>query len=577
MLRLLRYRTCGVVLTLALAGVAGCLGDLGDPGASGSSSSGPGPSGSGSAGSGSAGSGSSGSAGSGSSGSGGGVTLPDGTESVTLLPARVRRLTNAEYAASARALTGTTTNPSERFAPDSRQGGYTVNDAQRVDPVLAKQLAASAEALAAEVKGKLTELAPCADPGTQAESCAREFIRSFGGRAYRRPLDAAEADALFTVYQVGAKGATYADGVELVARAVLQSAGFLYLTELGDGSGGEVLTLTPHELASSLSYLVTAGPPDDALLEAATSGALLTPEGREAEVRRLLQTSPARERLVRVVREWLGVDRIAVTGKDSNVYPAFAGAREAMERETEQFVSEVLWGSTGTVGELLGADWSVIEAPLDQVYGAAGTGRVTLPNRRGLLNQGAFLSVYAHATETAPVLRGVAVLRRVACTDIPSPVELNINVVPPVPDPTKTTRERFEVHATDAECRGCHNLIDPFGFSFEAFDGMGMARTTDNGHPVDSAVTVAMGADFDGAYPDSNALAVTLSTSPTVRSCFARNVFRASAGRADKDAAESEASFLKVWETLPEAEQGKLVETLIAYVKSDLFSHRRPQ
>lgn len=564
MLQLLRYRTCGVVLTLALAGVVGCLGELGGSDGSGADSSGSSGSGSGSSGS-------------GSSGSGGSVTLPDGTESATLLPARIRRLTNAEYAASVRALTGTTANPSESFAPDSRQGGYTVNDAQRVDPVLAKQLAASAEALAAEVKGKLTELAPCADPGTQAESCAREFIRSFGGRAYRRPLDADEIDALFAVYQVGAKGATYADGVELVARAVLQSASFLYLTELGDGSGGDVVTLTPYELASSLSYLVTAGPPDDALLEAATSGALLTPEGREAEVRRLLETAPARERLVRVVREWLGIDRIATTGKDSNVYPAFAGAKNAMERETEQFVSEVLWGSTGTVSELLGADWSIIEAPLDEVYGTSGTGRVTLPNRRGLLNQGAFLSVYAHATETAPVLRGVAVLRRVACIDIPSPVELNINVVPPVPDPTKTTRERFEIHSTDPACRACHNQIDPFGFSFERFDGMGMARTTDNGHPIDSAVTVAMGTDFDGTYPDSNALALTLSTSPTVRSCFARNVFRASVGRSGKEAAESEASFLKVWEKLPEGEQGKLVETLIAYVKSDLFSHRRPQ
>ncbi|MDC0681580.1 DUF1592 domain-containing protein [Sorangium atrum] len=543
--RSLGYHSSGIMLAIALAGFAGCTGDVGDPDAAGTG--------------------------------GGGVTLPDGTESASLLPARIRRLTNAEYAASARALTGTTTNPSEGFAPDSRQDGFTVNDAQRVDPVLAKQLAAAAEALAAEVKGKAAELAPCADPGTQAESCARAFITSFGGRAYRRPLDAAEADALLAVYQVGAKGATYADGIELVARAVLQSPGFLYLTEIGDGSGGDALALTPHELASSLSYLITAGPPDDALMEAAVAGALSTPEGREAEVRRLLQTSAARERIVRVVREWLGVDRIAMTAKDSNVYGDFAGARASMERETEDFVTEVLMNSTGTVGELLGADWSIIDQPLMSVYGAAGTGRVSFSDRRGILNQGAFLSVYAHATETAPVLRGVTVLRRVACVDIPSPTELNINVVPPVPDPSKTTRQRFEIHSTDAECKGCHNSIDPIGFSFERFDGMGKVREKDNGTDVDSAVTVAISADFDGAYADSNALAQALSTSPTVRSCFARNVFRASVGRSGKAAAESEESFLKAWQAVPEAEQGKLVETLITYVKSSLFSHRRPQ
>ncbi|AGP39524.1 hypothetical protein SCE1572_36565 [Sorangium cellulosum So0157-2] len=334
------------MLALAAAAIAGCTGQLG-----GRDGSQPGGDGDG-------------------DGDGGGITLPDGTESVSLLPARIRRLTNAEYAASARALTRTTAAPSDGFAPDSRQDGYTVNDAQRVDPVLAKQLAGAAEALAAEVKGKLAELAPCADPAAQGESCAADFIKSFGGRAYRRPLDTAEIDGLLGVYRVGAKGATYADGIELIARAVLQSAGFLYLTEIGDGSGGSALALTPYELASSLSYLITAGPPDDALLEAATSGALSTSEGREAEVRRLLQTSAARDRIVRIVREWLGIDRIAMTAKDSNVYGEFAGVRPSMEIETEAFVNEVLSSSNGTVGELLGADWSVIDEPLRGFYGA---------------------------------------------------------------------------------------------------------------------------------------------------------------------------------------------------------------
>ncbi|WP_159396808.1 DUF1592 domain-containing protein [Sorangium cellulosum] len=553
MLRLYAYGAYGVALILATVGIAGCLGELGNPDGTRPDDDDNG---------------------------GGEVTLPDGTESTALLPARIRRLTNAEYDTSVRALTGTSRRPSEAFAPDSRQDGFTVNDAQRVDGVVAKQLAASAEALAAEVKGKLAELAPCADPVGQAEGCAATFIASFGERAYRRPLDAAEADALLTVYRVGAKGATYADGVELVARALLQSAGFLYLTELGDGSRGAAVALTPHELASSLSYLITAGPPDDVLLEAARSGALSTPEGREIEVRRLLQTSAARERIVRVVREWLGIDRIAATAKDSNVYPGFDEIRPSLERETEAFVGELLTKSAGTVGELLGADWTVVDEPLAAFYGAPGAGRVSLSNRRGILNQGAFLSVYAHATETAPVLRGVTVLRRVTCTTIPSPTELNINVVPPMPDPNKTTRERFEIHSTDQECRSCHNRIDPIGFSFERFDGMGRLRSAgvdEAGHPVDSAVTLAMNAEYDGAYADSNELAKALSTSAAVRSCFARHVFRASAGRSDAAAVESEASFLKAWAAVPEAEQGGIVETLVTYAKSNLFSHRRAQ
>jgi hypothetical protein len=446
--------------------------------------------------------------------------------------------------------------------------------------VLAKQLAAAAETLAAEAKGKITTLAPCADVNTQAESCAAEFIRSFGTKAYRRPLDAGEADALLTVYRAGAQGASYADGIELVVRAILQSPGFLYHTEIGDGSGGDSIALTAYELASSLSYLVTAGPPDDVLLSAAASGTLSTPEGREAEIRRLLGTPASRERLVRIVREWLGIDRIAVTAKDSNVFQSFASLRPSMEAETEKFVNEVLSNGGGTVGDLLGADWTVADSPLLTFYGASGNGRVSLSNRRGILNQSAFLSVYSHATETAPVLRGVTVLRRVACVNIPSPTELNINVVPPVPDPNKTVRERFAIHSTDPACQSCHTHIDAIGFSFERFDGIGKfrgANDRDNGKEVDSSVTVAVGADFDGTYPDSNALAAALASSQSVRSCFARHLFRASAGRSGAAHTESEESFLRAWEAVPEAQQGNIVETLIAYTKSSLFSHRRAQ
>lgn len=534
----------GIVLTLSLAGFAGCTGTIGEP--SGSSEGSPRPD----------------------------EVLPDGTHSADLLPAGIRRLTNAEYDASVRALTGTTTSPSEGFAPDARQDGYTVNHAQVIDAVVVKQLASSAEKLAAEVKGKLNDFAPCADAMTQSESCATDFIKTFGGRAYRRPLDQAEIDALLVAYKVGENGATYADGIEQVARAVLQSAGFLYHTAVGDGDGGASVALTPYELASSISYLITGGPPDAPLLDAAAAGGLATPEGREAEVRRLLDTSAARDRVVRVVREWLGIDRIANTAKDSTVYPEFGGIKASMEDEAHDFVVEVL-SSQGTVGELLGADWTVADAPLAAFYGASGQGHVALPNRRGILNQGAFLAVNGHATEGSPVLRGVSVLRRVACVDIPSPTTLNINVVPPIPDPAKTTRERFAAHTADALCRSCHDSIDPLGFSFERFDGMGKYRDLDNGKPIESSVNVAIGADFDGAYADSSALAQALAASASVRACFARQVFRASTGFSGGTGAPSEKSFLDAWSATSAAAQGSIVETLIAYVKSSLITHRR--
>jgi hypothetical protein len=193
-----------------------------------------------------------------------------------------------------------------------------------------------------------------------------------------------------------------------------------------------------------------------------------------------------------------------------------------------------------------------------------------------VLNQGAFLSIQAHAHESTPVLRGVLIARRIACLDIPSPASLNIDVVPPVPDLNQTTRERNSVHSTDPECANCHNAIDTFGNAFEQFDGMGEYRDMENGSPVDSSTTLALGADYDGDYADSNELAAALATSAAVRECFARHVFRAAAARSGSSMVDSEQFFIDSWGEMGDTmAQGNLKSVLMAYVRGALFTHRR--
>jgi len=510
---------------------------------------------------------------------GGSAPLPMGVDAASLIPERIRRLANAEFDASVKGLTGYDKSPAQSFAPDARQSGFTLNDAQRVDNVTAKQIysAATDVATAFDVTGK----APCTDM-SKSEACATSFIASYGAKAYRRPLTADESAGLLTVYKTAATGATYADGIRLVVRALVNSAGFLYLTELGapgTAPSGAAVALTPYELASSLSYLVTNGPPTDALLSDALAGKLATPEGREAAFGNLIGTPAAKDRVVRVVREWLGVDRISETDKDNTAYPAFAGLKEAMTTESVEFITAVIKNGGGNVSELLGADWTQINEPkLAQLYNANLSSntltKVTLPTRRGILNQAAFLSVFAHASESGPVLRGVDIARRLACINIASPTSLNIVVVPPVPDPSKTTRERFKVHSTDPECANCHKTIDAFGFAFEEYDGMGQFRSTENGKPVDSTTTIT-NTDFDGTYADANALALAMSKSAQVRACFAKYMFQGSAGRSDDSVQASQTAFIKYWQALPADKQGNIVETLLTFVKSPLFTHRR--
>lgn len=540
-----------------------------------------------------------GAAGQGSGGSTSGVSGagPGGstaTGSRDALPARIRRLSNAEYDASVRALLGTTSSPSKDFSfpPDAKQGptnspagaAFTVNDAQRVDPVLAVKLDTAALALVAEVRasGKLVALSPCADENAASgETCATSFIQSVGKKAYRRPLTDAEVAGLLKAYHVAADGYTYADGVAQVTRVLLQSPGFLYTTEIGEPGAGPSFVMTPDEIATELSYLLTSGPPDDVLLQVAASGALATPEAREEQARRLLATPAGHERFVRVVREWLGIDDVARREKSQNVYPEFADLSQSMEKESRDFIEEVLFKGNGTLSDLLTAEWTIADAPLAYLYGATpgGAGQRTSlagSHRRGILNQAAFLSVFASNNGSHPVFRGVAIMRRIACLPIPDPGSLGIVVSFPATDPSKTTRGRFEQHATDTKCAGCHETIDNLGFAFENFDGMGRWRTNeeDNSKPIDARVSLATGSDLDGTYASSAELLDALAHSTSVKQCLARQLFRSTAARSDASVKDAEDGFVQLWTQLPENQQDHLAEVVVAFVKSPTFIQR---
>jgi Protein of unknown function (DUF1592)/Protein of unknown function (DUF1588)/Protein of unknown function (DUF1595)/Protein of unknown function (DUF1587) len=619
-------------LAIVLSGIAamGCSGRIGDT-SGGGSSTGGGNTGAGNTGNTGAGSTGAGSTGGGGSVSVGGVTI----QTSAFLQTDVRRLTNAEYDASVQALLGTSQTPAaSTFVPDSTQSGYSVNEAQVVASVMAKSLDTAAQALVTEARqnGKLATLSPCANPGAQGATCAATFIKTFGAQAYRRPVTTDEAAHLTTVYQAAVTGdpgsSPYNDGIDLVTRTILQSPGFLYLTELGPEapSADPSVTLTPYEVAATMAYLLTAGPPDQALSQAAQAGMLSTPDQLEAQARRLLTGTPgAPTRLVRVVREWLGINSIGQIAKDMNWYPDFASLKAApiMDAEATSFINEVLQKNTGTVKELLGASWTLINPTASvaagdistyysKFYGVTGgSGETSLAGakggaRIGILNQGAFPAVYAHASTSAPVFRGVAVERRVACIPVPDPSTLNITVPPPpAPDASnpETTRALFNVHGTTMGCAGCHTNIDAFGFTFEGYDGMGEYRTiaadsSGTVHlgaekvastrtqaiggfeylPIDTSTTIAgTGTDLDGSYADSNAVATALASSASVTSCVATQMFRAATGRSDSTGAttESEKAFQSFWQQLPAEKQGNIAEILVAYVRSPLFLQRR--
>ncbi len=534
---------------------------------------GEGPGGSGSTGNGN---------GNGTGGGDGTVTLPGGAEP-TLLPVRIRRLTNHEYDETVRALLGTQQTFAHNFAVDARQSDFTRNDQQRVDPLLASQYQAAAESLAAEavVPATLATLVPCAvEAGDRA--CAAGFVDTWVSKAYRRPLTDDDRTALLAVYDAGTIGGGFVDGIELVIRAVLQSASFLYHHEVGGVAADGKARMTDHEIAAELSYLFLGRPPDAELLAAAEAGELSTSEGRLAQAQRLLALPDSLRQIQRLINEWLGIDGLSNLAKDTTLFPTWEDSlRPALLKETNAFIEEVVKNDAGRVSTLLGADYTVVDgsSALNQLYGLpeGTTGRVTPPEgtRRGILTQPSFLARRAKEHESAPVQRGVAVLRRVLCIDVPDPGTLNLAIVPPLPDPTQTTRERFLVHTTDPNCAVCHDLIDGVGFTYENYDAVGQYRSTENGKPVDASGIIERGTDMDGIYENAVDLADALAGSERAKQCFAQHFYRFASARGD---ASAEKTFVDgVWGQLDADQQDSVLQLFANFVKSDLFVLRRPE
>jgi hypothetical protein len=59
-------------------------------------------------------------------------------------------------------------------------------------------------------------------------------------------------------------------------------------------------------------------------------------------------------------------------------------------------------------------------------------------------------------------------------------------------------RERIAEHRANPACAGCHQLMDPLGFSLENYDAVGRWRTAEDNKPIDASGGLPDGTKFDG-------------------------------------------------------------------------------
>ncbi len=359
-----------------------------------------------------------------------------------------------------------------------------------------------------------------AEPAAR-DAYAREVLRSFATRAFRRPVDDAKLDQLVGVARSVYRqpGRTFEEGFTKAAMVVLASPRFLFRVEpapAGAPPKGSA-PVDEYALASRLSYLLWSTMPDDELFRAAAAGELRNTQA--AQVARMLKDPRAQAFVKNFTGQWLEardveflpINPVAVLGLTNRRSNApgvdFDGVmRRAMRTEVEMAFDYVM-REDRSVLELIEANYTFLNEKLAAQYGITGVSgdnfrRVDLPAdspRGGILTDGAVLVVTSNPTRTSPVKRGLFVLENILGTPPPPPPP----DIPALEEAQKaldghepTLRELLAAHRSSPLCSSCHSRMDPLGLAFENFNALGMWRDQDAKQPITPAGKLVTGEAF---------------------------------------------------------------------------------
>jgi len=495
----------------------------------------------------------------------------------------IRRLTNAEYTATVADLFPGYDLPDMVFVPDPKVLGFVnLSSSQTGSLVRMEQYEAAAFSISQGVTADPTTLTGC-DAGAQSEAdCAGPFIADFGKRAYRRPLSSTEQDNLMALLARDQESLAYPTRLAMVVQAMLLSPKFLFRPEIGDHSkvASQGVPLTSWEIATRLSYFLTGTIPDAELAGAADAGTLNTQDEVIKQARRLLTSPRAPAQLVKFHTMWLGTDTVSSLAKNMNAYSNFHPLLAFyMAKETDQFLRATLFDEGGTFASLMLSDHTYVNGMMADFYGVQGPEdpdawiRVKLDtNKRvGLLTQASLLATMAKQDRTDPVRRGKFVLNQILCRTVQPPSPEIVAMFKPL-DLSKTARDQFTEHRTNAVCASCHRTIDPLGLPFEHYDGIGQWRDTDRGMDIDATGSIngADGAehDFDGVP----AMARLLADMPEARACYAAEWVRFAEGKLNSD---DDKPYID-WMMTRFTRNTRIVDLVAAIVGSDTFRYLAP-
>jgi hypothetical protein len=502
----------------------------------------------------------------------------------------MRRLSDVEYARTVQdllGLSGLDASLAASFAslPPEGSGFHQYDNLAGRDPIFAARYqtyftnavtlveqAFASDALRARI---LT----CVPASATDDACARDIVRAFGLRAWRRPLSAAELTDLAALVRTDlTAGNDFPSAIQVALVALLSSESFLYRLELDPlAAGTRAHLLTSYELASRLSYLVWSTMPDETLLALAASDELQKPDVLAAQATRLLADARADSLVRNFFGQWLQFRALSTTLLQRATPGWSLPWQSSLGEEARLFVDEIVRGN-GTFADLFTTDVNFVDGNLASIYMVPppavprAFARTVLPGdaRKGYLGLAAFLTVTSHAGETSPSLRGDWIDEELLCLAIP---EGPTGAVPGPPTPGLTPRQYMEQRLAEPGCAACHKMFEPVGIGLETFDEVGtfrLAYPADPGTFIDPTGAMPDGTPYDGL----KGLADLLGKDSRVQACGRREVLTYALGR---PLADADASRLAAIDARWNAAGGTVRELLGALVVDELFRTRRAE
>jgi hypothetical protein len=345
---------------------------------------------------------------------------------------------------------------------------------------------------------------------------------------------------------------------------MLQSPHFLYRTELGsDGA-----PLSGYEMASKLSFLLRGTTPSDELLDAAGRGELDSVDGALTLAAQMLEEPAAADVFAEFHRELFEFARFADVAKDVSDFNPAVNAE--LEQASVMFFDRIFEEGLG-LQEVLTSTQGYVGPLMAQLYGVQPPSTMTLMDlgaeRAGYFSQIPFLLLYGDNEQSDAIHRGVHLNFEVLCAEVPPPP----GDVPSISGVGgDTARER--VTAGTSPCgNGCHDAyINPLGFAFENFDGLGRLRTTDNNVPVDTSSSYPF-ADGTRAFANATELMGVMASTEMAHACYAKHI----AGYAlQRDLAASDAELVGGLMSVSLNQQASLKDLVLNLVSYPAFSTR---